>query len=72
MNELGTLTGTGVRPQHETDFVIHSLFGDADGVVAVKEMEHTLGELPGLQGSTFLSDALRAAARRLGRPLGVG
>ncbi len=41
--------GTGVRPQSETDFVIHSLFGDADGMVAVKEMEATLGELPGLE-----------------------
>jgi len=49
-----------------------SLFGDADGMVAVKEMEHTLGELPGLRGSTFLTDALDAAARRLGTPLGVG
>jgi rubrerythrin len=64
--------GTGVRPQPETDFVIHSLFGDADGLVAVKEMEHTLGELPGLERSTFLSDALEGAARRLGMPLGVG
>lgn len=52
--------------------MIHSPFGDAEGMVAVKEMEHTLGELPGFQGSTFLSDALEAAARRLGTPLGVG
>jgi hypothetical protein len=52
--------------------VIHCLFGDADGMVAVKEMESTLGELPGLAGIHFLSDALKAGARRLGRPLGVG
>jgi hypothetical protein len=72
LEHLWAPVGTGVRPQPETDFVIHSLFGDADGVVAVKEMEDTLGALPGLQGSRFLSDALEAAARRLGKPLGVG
>jgi hypothetical protein len=64
--------GTGVRPQAETDFVIHHIFGDADGMVAVKEMEDTLGALPGLEGSHFLSDALRGAAARLGQPLGLG
>jgi len=72
LEHLWAPVGTGVRPQSETDFVIHSLFGDADGMVAVKEMEHTLGELPGLRGSHFLSDALEGAASRLGRPLGVG
>jgi len=71
LERLWAPVGTGVRPQAETDFVIHSIFGDADGMVAVKEMEHTLGELPGLEGTTFLSDALAAAAKRLGRPLGV-
>jgi hypothetical protein len=35
-------------------------------------MERTLEELPGLEGSTFLSQALEGAARRLGKPLGVG
>ncbi len=72
LEHLWAPVGTGVRPQSETDFVIHSLFGDADGMVAVKEMEHTLGELPGLRGSHFLSDALEGAAARLGQPLGVG
>jgi rubrerythrin len=71
LERLWAPVGTGVRPQAETDFVIHSVFGDADGMVAVKEMEHTLGELPGLEGTTFLSDALAAAAKRLGEPLGV-
>jgi hypothetical protein len=71
LEHLWAPVGTGVRPQAETDFVIHCVFGDADGVVAVKEMEQTLGELPGLEGTTFLSDALAAGARRLGMPLGV-
>jgi hypothetical protein len=72
LEHLWAPVGTGVRPQRETDFVIHSLFGDSDGLVAVKEMECTLGELPGLEGGTFLSDALEGAAHRLGKPLGVG
>lgn len=72
LEHLWAPVGTGVRPQAETDFVIHSLFGDADGMVAVKEMEATLGELPGLEGSSFLTDALEGAATRLGRPLGMG
>jgi hypothetical protein len=72
LEHLWAPVGTGVRPQSETDFVIHSLFGDADGMVAVKEMEDTLGELPGLRGSHFLSDALEGAAARLGQPLGMG
>ena len=72
LEHLWAPVGTGVRPQSETDFVIHSLFGDADGMVAVKEMEATLGELPGLEGSRFLTDALEGAATRLGRPLGMG
>jgi rubrerythrin len=72
LEHLWAPVGTGVRPQAETDFVIHDIFGDADGMVAVKEMEDTLGELPGLGGSRFLSDALRGAAARLGLPLGLG
>jgi hypothetical protein len=71
LEHLWAPVGTGVRPQAETDFVIHSVFGDADGLVAVKEMEHTIGELPGLEGTTFLTEALAAAAMRLGKPLGV-
>ncbi len=71
LEHLWAPVGTGVRPQSETDFVIHSLFGDADGMVAVKEMEATLGELPGLERSRFLTDALEGAAARLGRPLGI-
>ncbi|MGH2641350.1 MAG: ferritin-like domain-containing protein [Actinomycetota bacterium] len=72
LEHLWAPVGTGVRPQAETDFVIHHLFGDADGTVAVKEMEETLRELPGLEGSRFLSDALAGAAARLGQPLGLG
>jgi hypothetical protein len=71
LEHLWAPVGTGVRPQAETDFVIHQLFGDADGLVAVKEMETTIGELPGLEGTQVLSDAVAAGALRLGLPLGV-
>jgi hypothetical protein len=72
LEHLWAPVGTGVRPQAETDFVIHHLFGDADGMVAVKEMEDTLGALPGLEGSRFLSDALAGAGARIGQPIGLG
>ena len=72
LEHLWAPVGTGVRPQAETDFVIHHLFGDADGVVAVKEMEGILAELPGLERSRFLSDAIRGAGARLGQPVGLG
>ena len=71
LEHLWAPVGTGVRPQAETDFLIHSLFGDADGLVAVKEMETTLAEIPGLEEIRVLSDAVAGAARRLGRPLGL-
>jgi rubrerythrin len=72
LEHLWAPVGTGVRPQAETDFVIHSLFGDADGLVALKEMETTLADIPGLEGIRTLTDAVAGAARRLGRPLGLG
>jgi hypothetical protein len=72
LEHLWAPVGTGVRPQAETDFVIHHLFGDADGLVALKEMEATIGAFPGLAGTHVISDALEGAARRLGRPLGLG
>jgi rubrerythrin len=71
LEHLWAPVGTGVRPQAETDHVVQHLFGDADGLVAVKEMEATLHELPGLQGVSVLSDAVDGASRRLGRPLGL-
>ena len=40
-------------------------------MVAVKEMEDTLGELPGLEGSRFLSRSIEEAGRRLGRQVGL-
>jgi rubrerythrin len=71
MQHLWAPVGTGVRPQAETDHVVLTLFGDADGVVATKEMQATMSELPGLEGATFYEDASRAAAGRAGIQLGM-
>jgi hypothetical protein len=71
LEHLWAPVGTGVRPQAETDFVVHHLFGDADGLVAVKEMDATVAELPGLDGTHVILDAIHAASRRLGVPLGL-
>jgi rubrerythrin len=71
MDRLWAPVGTGVRPQSETDRVILNLFGDADGLVAVKEMEATMASLPGLESSRFYSIAIAAAAERLGVTLGL-
>lgn len=71
MDHLWAVVGTGVRPQVETDHVVMCLFSDADGMVAVKEMQDTMSELPGLGGSTFYADAIDAAARRMGVQLGL-
>jgi rubrerythrin len=72
IDHLWTPVGTGVRPQSETDHVAAYLFGDEQGWAAALEMQATMSELPGLDGSTFLLDAVRAAQARLSasqRPL---
>jgi rubrerythrin len=66
LQHLWAPAGTGVRPQQETDFTIAFLFDDAEGRVAARHMDQTIGELPGLAGLTVTSDALGAAARRIG------
>jgi rubrerythrin len=71
LDHLWAPVGTGVRPQSETDFVVTFLFGDAEGVVALKEMDDTIGALPGLGRTQLLTDAAVAAAARLRIPLGV-
>jgi rubrerythrin len=70
MQHLWAPVGTGVRPQSETDFVVTHLFGDADGQVALREMDETVAALPGLEGARFLTQAAAEAAARLGAPFG--
>jgi len=67
MEHLWAPVGTGVRPQRETDFVIAHLFGDDAGLDAAREMDATIGELPGLTGISIAVEARAEALRRLGR-----
>jgi rubrerythrin len=71
MDHLWAPVGTGVRPQEETDFVAAHLFCDAEGAVALKEMDDTVSALPGLEGTRYLTDAAREAAERVGLEFGL-
>jgi rubrerythrin len=71
LEHLWAPVGTGVRPQHETDFVIACLFGGDEGASAAMEIDRTLGELPGLEGVRIARTARLEAIRRLGRPTEV-
>jgi rubrerythrin len=62
MEHLWAIVGTGVRPQSETDFVVLHLFGDGDGRSAALEMDRTMAELPGMEGSAIFRHA-RSEAR---------
>jgi hypothetical protein len=66
LEHLWAPVGTGVRPQHETDFAVAWVFGDEDGRKAAAEMDGTLGELPGLAGMRIARDALTETLRRIG------
>jgi rubrerythrin len=70
MDHLWAPVGTGIRPQEETDFVVAYLFNDPDGAVALKEMDGTIAELPGLDGTHYLSEAAARGLERLGSPFG--
>jgi rubrerythrin len=72
LEHLWAPVGTGVRPQEETDFAIAFAFGDEEGLEAARQMDQTLGELPGLQGIRIYRDALRDVIRRIGSVPGRG
>jgi hypothetical protein len=72
MDHLWAPVGTGVRPQDQTDLVVTYLFNDPDGLVALKEMDARVADLPGLEGTSYLSDAAREAAERSGLAFGMG
>jgi len=67
LERLWAPVGTGVRPQAETDFVVTYVFGDGAGHAATREMDATIGDLPGLAGMRVNEVALRQAEARLGR-----
>lgn len=64
MEHLWAIVGTGVRPQSETDFVVLHLFGDGNGRSAALEMDRTIAELPGMQGSAIFRRARDEARGR--------
>jgi hypothetical protein len=45
--------------------VVRYLFGDADGMATIEDMQATMAELPGLRGSRFFADAVAASRTRL-------
>jgi rubrerythrin len=65
IERLWAPVGTGVRPQHETDFVVVSLFGDEDGFATTREMDAVIAGLPGFEGSGVLEAARSEALRRM-------
>ena len=66
MDHLWEPVGTGVRPQEDTDFTVCYSFNDAPGVVELREMDAMIAALPGLEGTTYLQRAARAAGRAIG------
>jgi rubrerythrin len=66
LGRLWEPVGSGVRPQHETDFVVTRLFGGEDGTRSLREMEAELSKLPGLGGMRLMRRALDRAGRRIG------
>jgi rubrerythrin len=71
MEHLWAPVGTGVRPQKETDFVIRYLLGDEEGRSVAEEMDATIGELPGFEGSRLIQDSRRDVLRRRGAATAV-
>jgi rubrerythrin len=71
LDHLWAPVGTGVRPQPETDFAVSYLFNDPDGLVALKGMDATIADLPGLEGTQYLTNAAKEAAARIGQPFGL-
>jgi rubrerythrin len=64
LRNLWAPVGTGVRPQSETDFVIEYLFGGPEGLVAAREMDAVLDELPGLEAMGIVEAARAEAIER--------
>jgi rubrerythrin len=63
-----TPVGAGVKSQEEVDALAIYLFGDSpEGRAAIREIDCTIAELPGLEGLTLLEDALDVAIARAAR-----
>jgi hypothetical protein len=69
-----TPVGAGVKSQEEVDALALYLFGDApEGREAMREIDRTISDIPGLEGLTLLEDVLdRALERSRRRPSYAG
>jgi hypothetical protein len=65
LKTLWTPVGAGVKSEEEVDALALYLFGDSpEGRDAIREIDRTISELPGLEGLTLLEDRLDAALNR--------
>jgi rubrerythrin len=66
-----TPVGAGVKSQEEVDAMVLYLFADSpEGRAAIREMDATIGELPGLAGLGLLEKAVDGALERAARKPG--
>ena len=65
-----TPVGAGPKTEEEVDALVLYLFGDSpEGREALRELDATIAEIPGLEGLTLTQDYLDAAlARAAARP----
>ena len=66
MEHVWAPVGTGVRPQAETDFVVAYLMGETDGLETASMMDKTISEIPGLEGTSLITDSVKEALDRIG------
>jgi hypothetical protein len=68
-----TPVGAGVKSDEEVDSLCLYLFGDSpEGREGLREIDRTIGEIPGLEGLTLLEDVLDRALDRVARRPGWG
>ena len=65
LDRLWAMVGTGVRPQHETDFVMAHLFGNPDGLRTAHRLDAMIESLPGLGGLRLFERARQEAMSRV-------
>ena len=61
-----------MKSQEEVDALGLHLFADEQGREALREIDRTIGEIPGLEGLTLLENALDGALKRAARTPGWG
>ena len=70
---LWTPVGAGVKSQEEVDALALYLFGDGpEGREAIRELDATIADIPGLEGLHLLEGVLDDALERPRVPLGGG